>query len=30
LRVLHAPACFALAKAYAGDALKESGRLKLT
>jgi ribosomal protein S18 acetylase RimI-like enzyme len=30
LQVLHAPACFALAKAYAGDAVKQSGRLKLT
>jgi GNAT superfamily N-acetyltransferase len=30
LRVLDAAACFALTKAYAGDALKQSGRLKLT
>lgn len=30
LRVLDAPACFALAKAYAGDALMQTGRLKLT
>jgi len=30
LRVLNAPAGFALAKGYAGEALKQSGRLKLT
>jgi ribosomal protein S18 acetylase RimI-like enzyme len=30
LRVLDAPACYALAKAYAGDALLQTGRLKLT
>ena len=30
LRVLDASACFRLAKAYSGDALKQSGRLKLT
>jgi ribosomal protein S18 acetylase RimI-like enzyme len=30
LQVLNAPACFALAKAYAGDAVTQAGRLKLT
>jgi hypothetical protein len=30
LRVLDAAASFRLAKAYSGDALKQSGRLKLT
>jgi GNAT superfamily N-acetyltransferase len=30
LRALNAAGCFALARAYAGDALAQSGRLKLT